>query len=141
MTTRFQRPKWLAAAALLLGGGCADATDGNDHDEPALSQEEAPGCEATPATTTPPEAARSVCDELTYANTGAPFFSKYCAVCHRLPQPTFNTLGDVTNFRNRITTRLFQMPSAPMPPPNAPLQPPADEKSKLRQWLACTPLD
>lgn len=140
MTRRFQSPRRLAAVAVLFCGACA-----NDASEPvasdsALTLEGAPGCEATPPDA-PPESAHDVCDELTYENTGAPFFSKYCAVCHRIPQPTFNTLAQVTNFKTRITTRLFQSPNAPMPPPNAPLQPAPEDKAKLQQWLACTPLD
>lgn len=136
MTTRLPPPPRLAAVALLLLGACA--TDGSEQaaSDPALTLEETPGCEASP-----PESARSVCDELTYENTGAPFVSKYCAVCHRLPQPTFNTLADITTFRNRITTRLFQSPKTPMPPANAPLQPTPEDKATFQQWLACTPLD
>lgn len=81
------------------------------------------------------------CDRLTYENTAAPFFATYCATCHRLPQPTFNNLAEVTTFRARIQTRLFASPKAPMPPPGAPLQPPEEAKQKLQQWLRCEPLD
>jgi hypothetical protein len=112
-------------------------TDGADaHEAPvAAASVDCPPAEE-PITPSP-----DPCDELTYANTAAPFFATYCAACHRLPQPTFNDIAEVTTFRSRIETRLFKSPSAPMPPPNAPKQPPTEEKQKLRQWLQCDPLD
>lgn len=85
--------------------------------------------------------ANDVCDTLTYANTGAPFFSTYCAGCHQLPQPTFNELDEVRTFKGRIQARLFQSPTAPMPPPYVLKQPSAEEKRVLQQWLQCDPLD
>lgn len=77
---------------------------------------------------------------LTYDNFGAGFFASYCNSCHSsgtagAPRDyKFDTLDDVQSHRDRIFIRAAG-PNVTMPP--GPEDPPAADRDKLAEWLAC----
>jgi len=77
---------------------------------------------------------------LTYDNFGADFFAHYCNSCHssgRNGAPSdikFDTLDEVHQRADRIFIRAAG-PNVTMPP--GPDDPPADERDRLAEWLAC----
>ena len=82
---------------------------------------------------------------LTFANFGQPFLEANCNYCHgasaqnRAGAPadfTFDTVDQVVSRRERIAARATgDRPSMP-PGPN---KPPASERLRLAEWLACAP--
>jgi len=149
----------------LLGAAAWVGCAGDAQDEPLGDEQAAAARDRLPQTLASPDAGSSIdaaipttpagdaatlpsspapgdaCDELTYTSFGRKFFSDYCATCHRLPNPTFNDLDEVTNFRRRIEFRVLQSPATPMPPLAAAKRPTEGDKQKLAQWLKCEPFD
>ena len=78
--------------------------------------------------------------QLTYASFGAPFFADRCDRCHAsashgAPEAyRFDTLDDIHRHASRIFVRAAG-PNTTMPP--GPDDPPADERDRLAEWLAC----
>jgi hypothetical protein len=80
---------------------------------------------------------------LTYDNFGRGFLSAYCQVCHgkggtdRNGAPSdydFHDVEEVRTFKDRIFARAAG-DNTSMPP--GPDDPPADDREKLAEWLAC----
>ena len=77
---------------------------------------------------------------LTYESFGRAFLASYCNGCHTASTSgapasyRFDTLEDVHAHRERIFVRAAG-PNVSMPP--GPKDPPADERDRLAEWLAC----
>lgn len=75
---------------------------------------------------------------LTYENFGAPFFGAWCNHCHGGTQGyssrSFRSHEDIRGDRERIFV-VAAGDNVSMPP--GPDDPPADERAKLAEWLAC----
>ena len=80
---------------------------------------------------------------LTYESFGKGFIDQHCQGCHGLPSKDrrgapsgydFGSVDDVRRFRSRIFSRAAA-DNTTMPP--GPDDPPADEREKLAEWLAC----
>jgi len=77
---------------------------------------------------------------LTYDNFGANFFASYCNSCHSSAKSgaprdiKFDSLADVQSRKDRIFIRAAG-PNVTMPP--GPDDPPAADRDKLAEWLAC----
>ncbi len=106
-----------AAAALALLAGCI---------EPPLELDEV-AC---------PDAGTA----LSYDGFGRAFLATHCNGCHTASTSgapasyRFDTLEDVRGHRARIFVRAAG-PNVSMPP--GPEDPPADERERLAEWLAC----
>jgi uncharacterized membrane protein len=107
------------ALAALLASGCFDTTQLTDFPCP-------------PAGTA-----------LTYAGFGRAFLASNCETCHAADAPsrhgaptafTFDTLDQVRAHADRIFVRAAA-DNTTMPP--GPVDPPADERAQLAEWLAC----
>ncbi len=77
---------------------------------------------------------------LTYESFGRAFLAAHCNTCHTTGANgapgsyRFDTLEDVHRHRARIFVRAAG-PNVSMPP--GPVDPPADERDRLAEWLAC----
>ena len=75
---------------------------------------------------------------LSYASFGQPFFAAWCVRCHGGPNGyssrSFATLDDIRASKDRIFLNAAA-DNAFMPP--GPDGPPASERGKLADWLAC----
>ncbi len=77
---------------------------------------------------------------LTYDNFGAGFLATYCNRCHSSasngapPDIKFDTLDEVHAHADRIFIRAAG-PNVTMPP--GPDDPPAEQRDRLAEWLAC----
>jgi uncharacterized membrane protein len=76
----------------------------------------------------------------TYANFGAGFVDTYCNGCHTTSKngaPSafkFDTIEDIRRHADRIFVRSAG-PNTTMPV--GPVDPPADQREQLAEWLAC----
>jgi hypothetical protein len=79
----------------------------------------------------------------TYESFGKGFMDQHCQGCHGAPSKDrrgapsgydFGSVDDVRRFRSRIFSRAAA-DNTTMPP--GPDDPPADEREKLAEWLAC----
>lgn len=109
----------IRAAVLALVAGCFDATTIDEYPCP-------PGGTA-----------------LTYATFGEDFLAANCETCHAADAPsrhgapeafTFDTPGEVRAHADRIFVRAAA-DNTTMPP--GPDDPPADDRARLAEWLAC----
>ena len=97
------------------------------------------GCLDAPAqladATCPPEGT-----QLRYATFAQPYFARNCDGCHTTSTsgaPTgyvFDTLEGIRMHADRIFARAAG-PNVSMPP--GPVDPPAEEREQLAEWLAC----
>lgn len=80
---------------------------------------------------------------LDYASFGEPFLEKWCNACHSAPEgdrqgaPSdvrFDSVEDVRRWRERIFER-SALGNDSMPPGLG--DPPAEERRRLAEWLAC----
>ena len=78
--------------------------------------------------------------QLTYETFGARFLGENCNICHSehihgAPEAfVFDTLDEVQQRRARIFVRAAAT-NTTMPP--GPVDPPADERDRLAEWLTC----
>jgi uncharacterized membrane protein len=81
--------------------------------------------------------------QLTYDNFGATFLGENCNTCHAAADGNrhgapesyrFDTLDEVHQRRDRIFVRAAASNTS-MPP--GPVDPPADDRDRLAEWLAC----
>jgi uncharacterized membrane protein len=81
--------------------------------------------------------------KLTYANFGKGFLDAHCQHCHGVPSEErkgapsgydFGSADDARRFKARIFSRAAA-DNTTMPP--GPDDPPAEEREKLAEWLAC----
>jgi uncharacterized membrane protein len=81
--------------------------------------------------------------KLTYASFGASFLGQNCQTCHGQPTDErngappnfdFGTIEDVRKHKDRIFARAAANNTSMPPGPN---DPPAEERAKLAEWLAC----